>query len=115
MCYRERTVAGETTTEVCSFIGSRRMAARKYAQALRGHWGVENNPHWQLDVCFGEDHSRIQERRAAENFGVLRKNALSLLKRNPAKKSIARKRKAAALDTVFLEEILVGATNMDKI
>lgn len=115
MCYRERTVAGETTSEVSYFIGSRRMSARKYAQALRGHWGIENNLHWQLDVSFGEDSSRIQEPHAAENFGVLRKNALSLLKRNAAKKSIARKRKAAALDTAFLEEILVGANKAVKI
>ena len=115
MCCRERTVAGKTTTEVNYFIGSRRMTARRCAQALRGHWGIENNLHWQLDVSFGEDSSRIQERHAAENFGVLRKNALSLLKRNPTKQSIARKRKAAALDTAFLEEILVGATNMEKI
>lgn len=115
MCYRERTVGAVTTTEASYFIGSRRMAARKYAQALRGHWRVENNLHWQLDVSFGEDRSRIQEPQAAENFGVLRKNALSFLKRNPAKKSIARKRKAAALDTAFLEEILVGVTNVEKI
>ena len=115
MCFRERTVAGKTTTEVNYFIGSRRITARRCAQVLRGHWGIENNLHWQLDVSFGEDSSRIQERHAAENFGVLRKNALSLLKRNPTKQSIARKRKAAALDTAFLEEILVGATNMDKI
>jgi predicted transposase YbfD/YdcC len=115
MCRRERTRGGETTTELNYFIGSRRMAARKYAEALQGHWGIENNLHWQLDVSFGEDNSRIQDRQAAENFGVLRKNALSLLKRNPAKKSMARKRKAAALDTAFLEEILVGPTNIDKI
>jgi predicted transposase YbfD/YdcC len=115
MCCSERTVAGETTTEVHYFIGSRRMGARKYAQALRGHWGIENNLHWQLDVSFGEDRSRIEERHAAENFGVLRKAALSLLKRNPAKKSIARKRKAAALNTAFLEEILVGANNINKV
>jgi predicted transposase YbfD/YdcC len=112
---RERTVGGKTTTEVKYFLGSRRMTARGCAEALRGHWEIENKLHWQLDVSFGEDSSRIQERHAAENFGVLRKNALSLLKRNPTKKSIARKRKAAALDTVFLEEILVGATNLEKI
>ena len=115
MCNRECIVKGQTSTEVTYFIGSRRMSVRKYAQALRGHWGIENNLHWQLDVSFGEDNSRIQERHAAENFGVLRKNALSFLKRNPAKTSIARKRKAAALDTAFLEEILVGPTNVDKI
>ena len=112
---REVTVGGKTTTQVKYFIGSRRMTARGCAEALRGHWEIENNLHWQLDVSFGEDSSRIQERHAAENFGVLRKNALSLLKRNPTKTSIARKRKAAALDTAFLEEILVGAANIDKI
>ena len=71
--------------------------------------------HWQLDISFGEDQSRLQERHAAENFGLLRKLALSLLKRNPSKKSIARKRKAAALDTDVLEEILIGAVNLEKV
>jgi predicted transposase YbfD/YdcC len=115
MCYRERTVDGRTATEVQYFMGSRRMSARRHAQALRAHWGVENNLHWQLDVSFGEDRSRLQGRQAAENFGVLRKTALSLLKRHPAKKSIARKRKAAALNTAFLEEILVGANNPERV
>jgi predicted transposase YbfD/YdcC len=115
MCHRERTRNGETSSEVHYFIGSRRMSARKHAQALRGHWAVENNLHWQLDVSFGEDQSRIQERQAAENFDVLRKAALSVLKRHPAKKSIARKRKAAALSTAFLEEILVGVSDIEKV
>jgi predicted transposase YbfD/YdcC len=109
ICYRERTVAGEVSSEVHYFLGSRRMGVRKYAQAMRNHWSIENKLHWQLDISFGEDDSRIQDRRGAENFGLLRKIALSLLKRNPAKKSIARKRKAAALDTDYLEEILAGA------
>ena len=108
MCRCERTVAGKVSSEIHYFIGSRRMGARKHARALRNHWGIENNLHWQLDVSFGEDDSRIQNRHGAENFGLLRKIALSFLKRNPAKKSIARKRKAAALDTGFLEEILAG-------
>jgi predicted transposase YbfD/YdcC len=115
MCYCERTVAGQVSSEVHYFIGSRRMGARKYAQVLRQHWGIENHLHWQLDISFGEDQSRIQERHAAENFGLLRKLALSLLKRNPSKKSIARKRKAAALDTGFLEEILAGAVNLEGV
>jgi len=115
ICCYERTVAGKVSSEVHYFIGSRRMGARKHAQALRNHWKIENNLHWQLDVSFGEDNSRIQDRRAAENFGLLRKLALSLLKRNPAKTSIARKRKAAALDTGFLEETLAGARNLEKV
>jgi predicted transposase YbfD/YdcC len=115
MCRCERTVAGKISSEIHYFIGSRRMGARKHAQALRNHWKIENNLHWQLDVSFGEDNSRIQNRQGAENFGLLRKIALTLLKRNQAKKSIARKRKAAALDTDFLEEILAGVHNIGEV
>jgi predicted transposase YbfD/YdcC len=115
MCGSERTVNGKTTTEVRYFIGSKQMSAQKYANVLRGHWGIENNLHWQLDISFGEDESRIQDRNSAEHFGLLRKMALGLLKRNPAKKSIARKRKAAALDTDYLEEVLAGAAKVEKV
>src|SRR5204863_6118010 len=89
MCARERTVKGETTAEVCFFIGSRRMGARRYAQALRNHWSIENNLHWQLDVSFHEDASQIENHHGAANFALLRKMALALLKQNPSKDSIA--------------------------
>lgn len=115
MCLRERTVRGETTTEVCYFIGSRRMAARRYAAALRNHWGIENHQHWHLDVSFGEDASRVENRHGAANLALLRKMALSLLKQNPRKESIARKRKAAALDPAFLAAIVAGANKLDEL
>ena len=115
MCRNERTIKGETTTEVRYFIGSRNMGARAYAQALRGHWGIENNLHWQLDISFGEDRSRIQDRHGAENFALLRKMALSLLKQHSRKDSIARKRKAAVLDPVFLAETLAGAAKLERV
>ena len=79
------------------------------APDVRGHWGIENGLHWQLDVSFDEDASRIQDRNAAENFAFMRKLALCLLKHNPAKMSMARKRKAAALDPDFLATTLMGA------
>jgi predicted transposase YbfD/YdcC len=115
MCRRERTVNGASSTEVHYFIGSRRMGARRYAQALRNHWGIENNLHWQLDVSFREDASRIENRHGAGNFALLRKLALGLLKRHPRKDSIARKRKTAALDPDFLAETLAGANNLDEV
>lgn len=115
MCRRQRTVNGQTTEEVCYFIGSRRMAARAYAQAVRNHWGIENNLHWQLDVSFREDASRIENRHGAANFALFRKLALVLLKQHPRKDSIARKRKLAALDVDFLAETLAGATNLEKV
>ena len=115
MCHRARTVHGQTSEEVWYFIGSRRMAARSYAQALRGHWGIENNLHWQLDVSFHEDASRIENRHGAANFALFRKLALALLKQHPRQDSIARKRKTAALDPDFLAETLAGAANLDKV
>lgn len=115
MCVSVRTVQGVTTEEIRYFIGSRKMTAKKYAQVLRGHWRIENNLHWQLDVSFREDGSRIQERNSAENFALLRKMALSLLKQHPRKDSIARKRKAAALNPDFLAETLAGAAKLETI
>ena len=107
-CYSERTVGGQTSCEDRYFIGSRRASAREYGRALRGHWRIENNLHWQLDVTFREDDSRIRDRNAAENFALLRRVALSLLKRHPGKGSLATKRYTATLDEGFLEEVVQG-------
>ena len=115
MCCRERTINGKTTTEVVYFIGSRRMGARPYAQALRGHWGIENQLHWQLDVSFREDANRVENRHGAANLALMRKLALGLLKQHPRKDSIARKRKRAALDTAFLGETLAGVNKEHKV
>lgn len=105
-CYSERTEGGATSTEDRYFIGSRRAGARQYGRALRGHWRIENCLHWQLDVTFREDDSRIRDRNAAANFALLRRVALGLLKRHPGKGSVATKRFSAALDEGFLEEIV---------
>jgi predicted transposase YbfD/YdcC len=106
MCYTSRTVGDKTSEEARYFIGSRHASARIYGNALRHHWRIENSLHWQLDVTFGEDSSRIQGRHAAENFNLLRKMSLVLLKRHACKGSIACKRLHAALDVNFLQEVL---------
>jgi predicted transposase YbfD/YdcC len=115
MCCRERTVNGTTTAEVCYFIGSRRMAARRYLAALRNHWGIENHLHWQLDVSFHEDASRVENRHGAENLSLFRKLALCLLKQNPRKETMARKRKAAAVDPGYLAEIITGHAKLAEV
>jgi predicted transposase YbfD/YdcC len=114
MCYSERTVQGETATEVRYFIGSRKASAKYYGTGLRQHWGIENNLHWQLDVNFGEDRNRVTKRNAAENLALLRRLTLTLVQAHPAKLSIAKKRFAAALDPDFLEEILRGDGILEK-
>jgi hypothetical protein len=91
------------------------LGACKVAAASRGHWGIENNLHWRLEVHFGEDRSRIQERNTARNFASMRKLALCVLKRHPIQISIPRKRTMAAHNPAFLTEILVGAAKTAKI
>jgi predicted transposase YbfD/YdcC len=114
MCLRERIVGDEKSEEVHYFIGSRVMTAQKYGVALRGHWGIENNLHWQLDLTFDEDSNRVQHRHEAENLAIVRRLALGLLKQHPSKKSVACKRLAAALNTAFLEEVLRPGGNSGK-
>jgi predicted transposase YbfD/YdcC len=113
MCGSERTVHGETSTEVRYFIGSKKASARYYGNALRHHWGIENNLHWQLDVNFGEDQNRTTERTAAQNLGLLRRLAVTLLKHHPDEESITCKRLQAAWNTEFLEEVIRGSVNLE--
>jgi predicted transposase YbfD/YdcC len=54
--------------------------AQRLGAAIRGHWGIENSLHWQLDVSFGEDLRRVRKNNAAENFSRLCRMALNLLK-----------------------------------
>jgi predicted transposase YbfD/YdcC len=107
-----RLVAGARSDETHYFIGSRAANAQVYAKAIRSHWSIENNLHWQLDVTFGEDANRVQRRHGGENLALLRRLALSLLKRHAGKQSMACKRLAAALDPAFLEEILNEGVNL---
>ena len=115
MCYSERTVKAKTSAETRYFIGSRPMSARRYGQALRNHWSIENSLHWQLDVSFAEDNSRVQKRHAAANLCQMRRGAISLLKQNCSKLSLRGKRKKASLNTEFLVEILRGHQQPDKV
>jgi predicted transposase YbfD/YdcC len=108
LCYSERTVGEETTEEMRLFIGSRRASAKSWGGWMRGHWGIENGLHWHLDLSFGEDDSCIHDRNAAENFALLRKWALVLLKRHPSQDSIAVKRYNATLNPDFIQKVLKG-------
>lgn len=98
------------TTEVRYYILSKKLTAREFAAATRGHWSIENQLHWQLDVTFGEDQSRLRKRHADANFSILRRTALSLLKNDRTHKiGIKNKRLAAAWDDDYLAQVLFGA------
>jgi predicted transposase YbfD/YdcC len=115
MCYCDSLRDGKVTGELRFFIGSRQAKAKAYGQALRNHWGIENNLHWQLDVSFNEDKNRVSKRHGAENLALVRRLALSLLKQHPDKRSIACKRLLAALDPMFLTEVIQVDGNPGKI
>ena len=116
MCVRERQVGtAQPTMEASYFIGSKVMSAKSYGKALRNHWGIENNLHWQLDVSLAEDANRFSKRNGAENLALLRKLALMMLKRHPSKQSLRCKQWNAALNPQFLENVLLANANSDKI
>jgi predicted transposase YbfD/YdcC len=97
---------GKTSGDVRYFIASRLLSGKRFAQAVRGHWGIENSLHWVLDVTFDEDQSRARERRLADNLSWLRRFAISMLKRHPSKDSIKGKREIAGWNNDFLMEVL---------
>jgi predicted transposase YbfD/YdcC len=97
---------GTTSGDVRYFISSTFMSGKRFAEAVRGHWGIENSLHWVLDVTFDEDHSRTRKRRIADNLSWLRRFAISLLKRHPSNNSIKGKSRIAGWNNEFLMEVL---------
>jgi predicted transposase YbfD/YdcC len=81
----------------------------RFGEAVRQHWGVENELHWVLDVSFHEDACRIRKDQGAQTFGVLRHIALNLLKRESRhKRGIKARRKRAGWDRDYLLQVLRG-------
>jgi predicted transposase YbfD/YdcC len=104
---RERQVGDKETVEQHYDISScKKLRGQAWAEVIRGHWSIENNLHWVLDVIFKEDECRTQDVNAACNLALLRKIAVSLLKRMPEKYTTGNKRMYAAWDQDYLEQVL---------
>ena len=102
-----REQGGKTSNEYRFYIGSIGNDARRFATAVRGHWGIENDLHWSLDISFREDESRIRQRQAAENFAVLRHLTLTRLKNDrTVKRGIKTKRLKAGWDEAYRAKLL---------
>jgi len=100
---------GQECNEIRYYILSTYLSARRFAEAVRDHWGIENRLHWQLDVTFHEDQCRIRKGHADANFSILRRTALSLLKHESTLKvGVKNKRLTAGWDEDYLEKVLVG-------
>jgi len=109
MAISDTVRGGKRTSHVRYYILSKRMSARSFGAAVRGHWGIENRLHWQLDVTFGEDHCRTRKGHADVHFSILRRTALSLLKNEKTTKlGVKNKRLTAAWNVHYLEKVLCG-------
>ena len=106
----DTTRGGKPCDDVRYYITSKRLSARGFGAAVRGHWGIENSLHWQLDMSFGEDRSRVRKDHADANMAAVRRLALGLLKNEVSKKvGIKNKRLVAAWNMDYLRQVLFGA------
>ena len=101
---------GKETIEVRYYISSLGVSVKRFAHAIRSHWGIENTCHWSLDMTYREDESRIRDQHLRENFAWLNRFTLSLLKQHPGRDSLVMKRRSCGWSVSFLMEVLAGAT-----
>jgi len=102
---------GRHSVEARYYIMSRLLSAQEFARAVRGHWGIENNLHWQLDVSFREDECRVHSDHAPANLSVIRRFALGLLKRDKScRRGIETKRLKCAANDEYREKVLFNTS-----
>jgi predicted transposase YbfD/YdcC len=111
---RQSTGAGgkpKISVERHYYISSldKRTKAERLAGYVRGHWSIENNLHWQLDVSFREDERRNRKGHGAENLSRMTRAALNLLKRETSSQGgIANRRKKCGWENDYLIKVVTG-------
>ena len=101
-----RHADGSETDEVRYSLSSRYLSGQRFAEAVRGHWGIESM-HWVLDVNFRADDSRTRERTLGNNLSWLRRVAVTLLKRHPDKDRLRGKMMSCMLNTDYLTQVVL--------
>jgi len=102
-------LADRSRFETRYYISSAALVAERAAAAVRGHWAIENQLHWVLDVDFGEDMSRLRKGHGATNMAIVRHFAINLVRAVTDKRSLKLRRKAAGWSPDYLAQML-GAT-----
>ena len=98
-----------TEKSIRYYISSLTADAEDFGKAIRSHWAIENKLHWTLDVAFGEDKSRKRKGNSSQNYSIILKIALNLIKNEKFKRmSVKGKRLKAAWDNSFLLKIPGG-------
>jgi predicted transposase YbfD/YdcC len=91
------------------YLCSAKLDAPAFAQAVRGHWGIENRLHWVLDVVFRDDLARLRTGHGPENMAVVKHMALSLLHQAEPSTSLKNRRKLAGWNLDYLDRLIRGA------
>jgi predicted transposase YbfD/YdcC len=100
----------EPSVETRMFITSMTPRVKKFARAVRNHWGIETSLHWVLDIGFREDESRLRKGHGQENMALIRRLSASLLHNEPTcKAGIACKRKCAGWNNEYMQKVLAVA------
>ena len=107
---REIERNGEKTTEISCYLSSKNASAEKLLSYTRKHWQVESF-HWLLDMNYGEDESRVRNKNSQECLNIIRKYAISILKKyienNPVKrKALSANMRKCMMNEQFLESVL---------
>lgn len=109
MVKSERTSKGVTSVERRYYLSSLAEDTPQLLSKVRDHWSIENSLHWILDVVYEEDRCRLRKDYGAQNFSLLRKLTLNLLKQDKKRKGgIETKRLSAGWDDGYREQILKG-------
>jgi len=102
-----REINGQRSVERRYYLSSLSADIQRFAKAVRGHWSIENQLHWVLDVVFGEDQARARTEHATENLAAMRRLAVNLLRKDKlCKRSIKGKLMRAAIDPDYLRHLL---------
>jgi predicted transposase YbfD/YdcC len=110
VCLRStKTIKDKVSIEMRYYIGSEKNEAKEYGQKIRSHWGIENKVHWQLDVSYGEDKSKVRKDNCPENQSALKRCTMNLLKADTKTKAgIKNKRAKAGWDKEYMKDLLNG-------
>jgi predicted transposase YbfD/YdcC len=102
-----RTIKDIKQQEIRFFISNHFKDATFFLHVIRSHWSIENELHYVLDVSFNEDSCRKREKNAAENFNIIRKMALNIVRADKGSKtSLKGRRKSAGWNNEYLESLL---------
>jgi predicted transposase YbfD/YdcC len=107
MVESERWIGKVCERETRYYIHRGEPTVRAFANYVRGHWSIENQLHWRLDVIFNEDGAHVRVNHAPENLAVIRHIAVNfLVNERTLKVGTQAKRLRAASDNVYLEKVI---------